>query len=149
MNKLEMQYHHCLHMHGESKSTLYSTSEAICHAQSFQDFSDKFKLGYNFSLDDYQDAPLELANQGHLIVKKLGVNDITIFYIPRRITERQLTWMEYNKMDFLNKNLVGAYSLTFEEEPEQISGITDIVNEIRKKYKRYQKEVDENVGKKI
>lgn len=118
--------------------------------EAFQDFSDKFKLGYNFSLGDYQDAPLELANQGHLIVKELGVNDITIFYIPRKITERQLTWMEYNKMEFLNKNLVGAYSLTFEEdEPEQISGITDIVNEIRKKYKRYKKEVDENVGKKI
>ncbi len=120
------------------------------HLEAFQDFSDKFKLSYNFSLDDYQYAPLELANQGHLILKLLDNNDTSIFYIPRRVTERQLSWIEYNKMDFVNKNLVGAYSLTYEDdEPDQINGISDIVNEMRRKYKKYEKEVDENVGKKI
>lgn len=120
------------------------------HLEAFQDFSDKFKLGYNFSLDDYQYAPLELANQGHLILKELDKSNISIFYIPRRVTKRQLSWIEYNKMNFVDKNLVGAYSLTYEDdEPDQINGITDIVNEMRKKYKKYEKEVDENVGKKI
>lgn len=41
---------------------------ATNHLPCFQEFPDKYGLGYRFTNDDSQEAPLSLAKDGHLIV---------------------------------------------------------------------------------
>lgn len=120
------------------------------HLEAFIDFSKKFQLGYNFTNDDYQYAPEQLARDGHLIIKTLKNQKTAIFYIPRVITNRQVEWFDYHKYDYIDSDLVGAFSINdSNEEADQIYGIADISKIIRKKNEIYRKEDEKNVGKKI
>ena len=119
------------------------------HLEAFIDFSNKFKLGYNFTNDDYQYAPEQLARDGHLIVKTIDDQKTAIFYIPEVITDRQMEWFDYHKYDFMKDDLVGAFSMKKGASADQIYGLEDIAKEVRKKYNMYGKEDDKNVGKKI
>ena len=60
------------------------------HLEAFIDFSNKFKLGYNFTSDDYQYAPEQLARDGHLILKTIDDQKTAIFYIPEVVTNRMV-----------------------------------------------------------
>lgn len=60
------------------------------HLEAFIDFSNKFKLGYNFTSDDYQYAPEQLARDGHLILKTIDDQKTAIFYISEVVTNRMV-----------------------------------------------------------
>lgn len=120
------------------------------HLEAFIDFSNKFKLGYNFTRDDYQYAPEQLARDGHLILKTIEDQKTAIFYIPKVVTNRQIEWFEYNKFELLHNDLIGAFSINSDKEKsEQIYGLSEINKEIRRKNILYRKEVENHVGKKI
>ena len=99
------------------------------------------KLGYNFTSDDYQYAPEQLARDGHLILKTIEDQKTAIFYIPKVVTNRQIEWFEYNKFELLHNDLIGAFSINSDEEKsEQIYGLSEINKEIRRKNILYRKE---------
>lgn len=104
------------------------------HLEAFIAFADKFKLGYHFTLDDYQYAPEKLALDGHLIVKETNGPRMVVMYIPEIVTDRQLEWFELHKFDYFNYQLIGAFSVANGSESKQISGLEEIHKEMIRKH---------------
>ena len=48
------------------------------HLEGFQKFSDKYNLGFKFVDYDYQEAPIRIAKDGHLVVKTIKDMDVAI-----------------------------------------------------------------------
>lgn len=104
------------------------------HLEAFIAFADKFKLGYHFTLDDYQYAPEKLALDGHLIVKETNEPRMVVMYIPEIVTDRQLEWFELHKFDYFNYQLMSAFSVANGSESKQISGLEEIHKEMIRKH---------------
>ena len=119
------------------------------HLEALREFSNIYKLGYDFQNGDYQTAPILLGEEGHLILKTLDDSKTAIFYMPELVTERQIMWLEYNGVDYRNYDLIGAFLLNGTEEPDQITGYLNVIKEARKRNRKYMKEVDGNVLYKI
>ena len=119
------------------------------HLDAFIDFSNKYNLGYHFTNDDSQFAPITLAKDGHLIVKSVNNDELVIFYIPRVITDKQIEWYQYNYLNYFRASQIGGFSIQDDDEIKQIIGLTNINREIKKKNILYMKEVGNNVRKEI
>lgn len=109
------------------------------HLEGFMAFSDKFKLGYHFTMNDYQNAPEQLAKAGHLIIKEIKETQSVVLFIPDFVTDRQLEWYEFHKYDYLNYKMIGAYSMSLNSDAEQIYGLSEITKEIKRKNILYNK----------
>lgn len=126
----------------------YEKSIVSSHLEAYQDFSDKFKLGYNFTPSDYQTAPITIAEDGHLSVKTVEDNKaVLVIYVPRVITDRQINWY-YKNVDTFNKySVVGAFAVDIKEPIEDLNDINKLINKRNMLYER--KEDDVNVRQKI
>ncbi len=88
----------------------YSVEQGKSHTKGIQVFSDMYQLGYQFSEEDYQEAPCLIASMGHMVMKTDDDTSLAIFYLPERITERQNNWI-YENQPMLNTYVhVNAYS---------------------------------------
>ena len=105
-------------------------SNGESHLKVFQDFVDRFKIDMKFSMDDYQQAPIDIASCGHLVIKSDDDSKTLIFYIPKKTTERQLEFFQNNEMSFSNDySKIGGFSL--EEYDIKIKhGIIEIRKEL-------------------
>ena len=115
------------------------------HVKSYQEFSDKYKLGFRFSLDDSQQASLAVASVGHFSYKTEDNTGLLVFYLPQVITERQLTYFQNNLFEFNRYKMIGGYSLIEEDNeiiPKEIEGFNNIRKEIFRKYKLNEKMED-------
>lgn len=81
------------------------------HTKKIQEFSDMYQLGFQFKPDDYQEAPCQIAELGHLVVKSEDPSGLVIFYLPETITDRELEWFYQNEMMLSRYNVIGAYNL--------------------------------------
>ena len=102
-----------------------------------QEFSDMYQLGFQFKFDDYQEAPCKIAELGHLVVKSEDSYGLVIFYLPERITDRQLEWVYQNEMILSKYSVIGAYNLqkiSDEVKWENFYGMDKIKKEINRKY---------------
>ena len=107
--------------------------EGISHLSALQEFSDKFKLDLKFSGDDYQEAPIEIAKRGHLVIKSEDDSKILIFYIPKRVTDRQLEFFLNNEISLNNTySTVGFFSLE-EDDIETKYGILEVKKDLIRK----------------
>ena len=103
------------------------------HLKAIQDFSDKYNLGFSFTPNDSQQAPIDIAERGHLIIKSDEDNKLLFFYIPKKITDRQLEYFSNNEIDFSNKySKIGCFSLE-DEGIEVKNGILEIKKDIIRK----------------
>ena len=106
------------------------------HIEVYQEFSDKYQLGYSFSKDDSQYASLEIARLGHFSYKTENDARIIIFYLPKEITDQQLNFFETHQYEFCSWNMIGAYSLS-EDNNEQgvipLKGLSTILQKKKKK----------------
>lgn len=119
------------------------------HLEAFRDFSEKFKLGYHFKDEDYQEAPLQIAKEGHLSIKTIDDAGLFIIYIPRVVTDRQIEWF-YKNMDNYNQyQTIGGFAIET-EEPQLVEGKEAIKKIMNKRNMLYMKEEeDKNVRKEI
>lgn len=102
------------------------------HLDGFQEFSNKYNLGYSFSLDDYQEAPIQIAKDGHFIIKTIKDLDVALFYIPQVVTKRQVDWLNENIEQFRFFQKIGGFSIENNDlEPERIHGYYNLTNEIK------------------
>ena len=117
------------------------------HLDGFQKFSDKYNLGFKFKDYDYQEAPIKIAKDGHLVVKTIKDMDVAIFYIPEVITKRQLDWLNQNVSDYAFVQKVGGFAIKgMDEEPDRIHGYYNLTNILRERSKLYiEKEGERNV----
>ena len=63
------------------------------HLPAIQEFCDKNKLGYHFTVEQYDKAPCILAIDGNLVIKTENYASFVAFYIPEHVTDNQLMWM--------------------------------------------------------
>lgn len=132
------------------KEECFEQEIVMNHLEALDEFVRKYRLPYHFTEGDYQKAPIDIAKDGHMIIKTVEDQGIAIFYLPNRVTNRQMDWLENNKFLFFKDNLIGAYVIDEnEEEPDQISGLLEIIQEAKRKNKKYRKEEEENVRKEI
>ena len=119
------------------------------HTEAYQHFSDKFQLGHQFALTEYQETPLIIARDGHLTVKTVEETGLFILYIPRVVTDRQIDWL-YKNMDKIKKySTIGGYAIS-KEEPIIIEGFDSIIKIANKRNMiQDRKEEEENVRKEI
>jgi hypothetical protein len=112
------------------------------HVKAYQEFSDKYKLGFSFSLDDSQQASLSIASIGHFTYKVEDNASLLVFYLPQDITERQLTHFQNNFFDFSKYKMIGAYSLIEVDNrivSKEVEGLNNINQEMIKKYNKTKK----------
>ena len=119
------------------------------HVDAFNDFSKAFNLGYYFTYDDFQNAPVALAKEGHLVIKTLDDLELSDIYIPEVITDRQFEWFTNIGYAMLKDMYPEAYSVYDNTNSKILMGIDDIKNEIAKKNMLYVKEGIQSVGKEI
>lgn len=117
------------------------------HLEGFQEFSNKYNLGYSFSLDEYQEAPIQIAKDGHLIIKTIKDMGVAIFYIPQVITKRQLEWLNDNIGNYMYIQKTYGFAINGEnEEIDRIHDYYNLTNVLRERSKLYiEKEGERNV----
>lgn len=117
------------------------------HLEGFQEFSDKYNLGYQFSNGDYQEAPIKIAKDGHLIIKTIKDMGVAIFYIPQVITKRQLEWLNDNIGNYMYIQKTDGFAINGEnEEIDRVHGYYNLTNVLRERSKLYiEKEGERNV----
>ena len=109
------------------------------HLSGYQSFSDKYDLGYKFSEEEHQIAPLEIAEDGHLSLKTTEEESTLIFYLPEIITERQMNYVKNNITKFQNYKIVGSYSIRKIDQniyKEEIMGLNNTLQKIKQKYEQ-------------
>ncbi len=79
------------------------------HLTGIQEFSNKYRLGYEFRSEEYQDAPCILARDGFLVAKTVDRAGILIFYVPEFISDNQCMWYSENMRTFSKYSTIGAY----------------------------------------
>lgn len=111
--------------------------KGISHTSGIQEFSNKYKLGYKFSEEDYQKAPCDMALLGHMVIKTEEETSLVVCYLPERVTDRQYNWLYQNNMILNNYVQIGAFSLHRVVDDstcwKEIYGIQEIMKEAGKK----------------
>ena len=73
------------------KCGVYSKDDIDKHLEAYQAFSDENHLGYHFKEEEYHDASVQIAIDGHFSVKIVeGIS--LIAFIPKVVTDHQLQW---------------------------------------------------------
>jgi len=105
------------------------------HTKYLQEFSDTYMLGLHFEELDYQKAPCDIAELGHIVIKTEESVSLVIFYLPERVTDRQYLYIYNHQMDFSRYTQVNGYSLERKDgiSWEKIHDISGIMHEIAKK----------------
>ena len=111
-------------------------NEGVAHLTALQEFADKFQLGMKFTLDDYQEAPIDIAGRGNLVIKSDDDSKVLLFYIPKAVTDRQLEFFLNNEMDFNSSySKIGAFFLE-DNEVKMERGILEIRKLLNTKNKK-------------
>lgn len=107
------------------------------HTYRLQEFSNMYKLGFEFTEADYQTAPCEIAKLGHLVVKTEDDVSLAVCYIPERVTDRQYNWLYQNRLLLDKYTQINAYSVQVIEEDgicwKKLHGIDEIILESNRK----------------
>ena len=126
----------------------YEKNISMNHLEAYQEFSDKYKLGYHFRVEDYQNAPIVIAKEGHMSFKTTEESNLLIIYLPQTITSRQIEWFYKNKEKYSSQT-IGAFSIE-KDSIKTLKNMLEIEKVINKKYMLYErKEEEENVRKEI
>lgn len=127
--------------------------EVMNHLDGMKEFMTKHGIKYDLSEDDYQETPVALARDGHLVVKFEETSNIVVFYIPRVVNDEQNKWLYYNMNKFANRNIIGGFVISHDETEDkldEVTGLDKIIRIMNKRNMLYEKKEDEeNARKKI
>ena len=113
------------------------------HVKAYQNFSDKYKLGSKFTKDESHFAALMIASMGHFNYKTEDDISLLSFYLPERITNRQLEYFSLHKFDYQKYGQIGAYTIRMMDNDfftDEIYGLDNIEKEIIKRNKLIKEE---------
>lgn len=116
------------------------------HVNRYQDFSDKYHLGYKFSENDSYIAPLTMASLGHFCYNTAESISNILMYIPETVTKRQYDYFIDNKEKFLKYVDRKATAVRVENDElltEEFDDFTLIEKEVNKRYEEYKKKGEE------
>ena len=116
------------------------------HVDRYQDFSDKYHLGYKFSENDSYIAPLTMASIGHFCYNTAESISNILMYIPEVVTKRQYDYFVNNKEMILK--YVGRKATAVKKRDgnliiEALDDFDLIEKEVNKRYEEYKKKGEE------
>ncbi len=79
------------------------------HVKAYQKFSDENNLGFKFREDESHRAGFTMAELGHFNYKTEDDIGVLAFYLPSKVTDRQLEYFESHMLDFEEYTTIGAY----------------------------------------
>ena len=120
------------------KCGVFSKDDVEKHIEVYQDFSDQNNLGYHFSEEDYHNASVQIALDGHFSAKVVE-NLSFITFIPKVVTDRQLDWFISNKDQYKDYPFIGGYSLEGDTvlDTEEVYGMENLEKIIKERNEDY------------
>lgn len=124
-------------------STVFSrqVENGVSHTSKMMEFVKEYGLDINFSEEDYHEAPCMIAIDGHIVIKSIGSDKQLVFYLPKTVTNYQLTYLTNNYELFSKYYKIGCYSLKILEEDgivwKTLHGMDEIIRELNKKNLSY------------
>ena len=119
------------------------------HADVYQEFSNKYHLGYSFSRNDSQYASLEIARIGHFSYKIENDSGILIFYLPEKVTNRQQDYFMQHLYEFSQWKMIGAYSIENidgEEVIQSLHGLNEIKEKVQNKNSFFNQNLENDIN---
>ena len=116
------------------------------HVDRYQDFSNKYNLGYDFSENDSYIAPLTMASLGHFCYNTAESISNILMYIPEVVTKRQYDYFVNNKEMILKYVDTKATAVKKRDGNLIIEALDDfdlIEKEVNKRYEEYKKKGEE------
>ena len=113
------------------------------HVSAYQKFSIDNNLGLIFGEDEGHMAALETADLGHFNYKTFEDLGIITFYIPKKVTNRQLDYFTTHKSDYEDYGTIGGYTIRKMDDnifTDEIYGVDEIEQEMIKRNKAYEEE---------
>ena len=116
------------------------------HVDRYQDFSDKYHLGYEFSDNDSYIAPLTMASIGHFCYNTAESISNILMYIPEVVTERQYNYFVNNRemiLNYVDKKATAVKDRDGNLVIETLDDFDLIEKEVNKRYEEYKKKGEE------
>ena len=116
------------------------------HVDRYQDFSDKYHLGYNFIENDSYMAPLTMASLGHFCYNTAESISNILMYIPEVVTKRQYNYFVNNRemiLNYVDKKATAVKDRDGNLVIETLDDFDLIEKEVNKRYEEYKKKSEE------
>ena len=116
------------------------------HVDRYQDFSNKYHLGYDFSENDSYIAPLTMASLGHFCYNTAESIDTILMYIPEVVTKRQYDYFVNNKdmiLKYVDRSAMAIRNRDGNLVTEELDGLDLIEKEVKKRFEEYKKKSEE------
>ena len=116
------------------------------HVDRYQDFSDKYHLGYKFSENDSYIAPLTMASLGHFCYNTAESISNILMYIPEVVTKRQYDYFVNNKemiLKYVDRKVTAVKKRDGNLIIEALDDFDLIEKEVNKRYEEYKKKSEE------
>ena len=117
------------------------------HVDRYQDFSDKYNLGYEFSDNDSYIAPLTMASIGHFCYNTAESINTILMYIPEVVTERQYNYFVNNRemiLNYVDKKATAVKDRDGNLVIETLDDFDLIEKEVNKRYGKYKRSKEDN-----
>lgn len=116
------------------------------HVDRYQDFSNKYNLGYDFSENDSYIAPLTMASLGHFCYNTAESISNILMYIPEVVTKRQYDYFVNNRemiLKYVDKKATAVKKRDGNLIIEALDDFDLIEKEVNKRYEEYKKKGEE------
>ena len=116
------------------------------HVDRYQDFSDKYHLGYNFSENDSYIAPLTMASLGHFCYNTAESISNILMYIPEVVTKRQYDYFVNHRemiLKYVDKKATAVKKIDGNLVTEELDDLDLIEKEVKKRYEEYKKKSED------
>ena len=116
------------------------------HVDRYQDFSNKYHLGYDFSENDSYIAPLTMASLGHFCYNTAESIDTILMYIPEVVTKRQYDYFVNNRkmiLKYVDRSAMAIRNRDGNLVTGELDGLDLIEKEVKKRFEEYKKKSEE------
>ena len=116
------------------------------HVDRYQDFSNKYHLGYDFSENDSYIAPLTMASLGHFCYNTAESISNILMYIPEVVTKRQYDYFVNNRemiLKYVDKKATAVKKRDGNLVTEELDDLDLIEKEVKNRYEEYKKKSED------
>lgn len=116
------------------------------HVDRYQEFSNKYNLGYDFSENDSYIAPLTMASLGHFCYNTAESISNILMYIPEVVTKRQYDYFVNNRemiLKYVDKKATTIRNKDGNLVTEELDGLDLIEKEVKNRFEEYKKKSED------
>ena len=113
------------------------------HVLRYQDFSNKYNLGYTFKENDSLVVPFTISSLGHFCINTAYNISTILFYVPELVTKRQYNYFIGMKEEILKYDEIIVELLGDDNKKRKIKDYDILLKEIKIRYERYKENKEE------